>query len=257
MNHLQETALNHAKTVGLLGDGFGSTPEMCKKNLIWVVTRMHVLVDRYPTWGDNVRVDAWASSSGKNGMRRDWRVLDCKTGETLTRASSVWVLMNKHTRKLSKMPDEIRSEIGGFFLDMPPIIDDDGRKLSKLDDNTAEYIQSGLKPRWSDLDVNQHVNNVKYRGWILESAPLALVESHELTGMILEYRRECAKDSILQSLAAISGAHVGGLQDSGHVECQHLLRLKEGPEVLRARTTWRPKNAKGFGKLSQVWADNG
>ncbi|KAL8136421.1 hypothetical protein V2J09_002422 [Rumex salicifolius] len=79
MNHLQETALNHAKTVGLLGDGFGSTPEMCKKNLIWVVTRMHVLVDRYPTWGDNVRVDAWASSSGKNGMRRDWRVLDCKT----------------------------------------------------------------------------------------------------------------------------------------------------------------------------------
>ncbi|KAL8136422.1 hypothetical protein V2J09_002423 [Rumex salicifolius] len=150
------------------------------------------------------------------------------------------------------MPDEIHSEIGRFFLDMPPIIDDDGRKLPKLDDNTAEYIQSGLKPRWSDLDVNQHVNNVKYIGWILESAPLALVESHELTGMILEYRRECAKDSILQSLAAISGAHVGGLQDSGHVECQHLLRLKEGAEVLRARTTWRPKNAKGFGKLSQL-----
>lgn len=25
-----------------------------------------------------------------------------------------------------------------------------------------------LQPRWSDLDVNQHVNNVKYIGWILE-----------------------------------------------------------------------------------------
>ncbi|GAB4832933.1 Palmitoyl-acyl carrier protein thioesterase, chloroplastic [Ancistrocladus abbreviatus] len=50
MNHLQETALNHVKTAGLLGDGFGSTPEMCKRNLIWVVTRMQVLVDRYPTW---------------------------------------------------------------------------------------------------------------------------------------------------------------------------------------------------------------
>ncbi|GMQ06697.1 hypothetical protein CsSME_00051176 [Camellia sinensis var. sinensis] len=50
MNHLQETALNHVKSAGLLGDGFGSTPEMCKKNLIWVVTKMQVLVDRYPTW---------------------------------------------------------------------------------------------------------------------------------------------------------------------------------------------------------------
>lgn len=46
----QETALNHVKTVGLLGDGFGSTPEMSKKNLFWVVTKMQVLVDRYPTW---------------------------------------------------------------------------------------------------------------------------------------------------------------------------------------------------------------
>lgn len=25
-----------------------------------------------------------------------------------------------------------------------------------------------LQPKWSDLDVNQHVNNVKYIGWILE-----------------------------------------------------------------------------------------
>lgn len=47
---LQETALNHVKNAGLLADGFGSTPEMCKRNLIWVVTKMQVLVDRYPTW---------------------------------------------------------------------------------------------------------------------------------------------------------------------------------------------------------------
>ncbi|KAJ6381846.1 hypothetical protein OIU77_030495 [Salix suchowensis] len=87
MNHLQETALNHVKTAGLLGDGFGATPEMSKRNLIWVVTRMQILVDRYPTWGDVVQVDTWVSASGKNGMRRDWLVRDAKTGETLARAS--------------------------------------------------------------------------------------------------------------------------------------------------------------------------
>lgn len=76
--------------------------------------------------------------------------------------------------------------------------------------------------------------------------------------MTLEYRRECSKDNVLQSLARISGAHVGGLQDSGHVECQHVLRLEEGgAEVLRARTKWRPKHAKGFGSLSQVWPESG
>ncbi|KAL2338305.1 hypothetical protein Fmac_012751 [Flemingia macrophylla] len=256
MNHLQETALNHVKTAGILGDGFGSTPEMCKKNLIWVVTRMQVVVDRYPTWGDVVQVDTWVSASGKNGMRRDWVLRDCKTGEILTRASSVWVMMNKLTRRLSKIPEEVREEIGSYFVDSDPILEEDNRKLPKLDDKTADYIRTGLTPRWSDLDVNQHVNNVKYIGWILESAPQAILESHELSAMTLEYRRECGRDSVLHSLTAVSGADTGNLARSGHVECKHLLRLEDGAEIVRARTEWRPKPANNFDIVNQVPAES-
>ncbi|KAH0434374.1 hypothetical protein IEQ34_026834 [Dendrobium chrysotoxum] len=49
MNHLQETALNHVKIAGLMDDGFGATPEMSKRNLIWVVAKMHVFVEKYPS----------------------------------------------------------------------------------------------------------------------------------------------------------------------------------------------------------------
>ena len=34
-----------------------------------------------------MEVDTWVSQSGKNGMRRDWLVRDCNTGEIVTRAS--------------------------------------------------------------------------------------------------------------------------------------------------------------------------
>ncbi|KAB2024164.1 hypothetical protein ES319_D06G068500v1 [Gossypium barbadense] len=254
MNHLQETAINHCKSAGLLGDGFGATPGMCKKNLIWVVTRMQVVVDRYPTWGDVVQVDTWVSASGKNGMRRDWLVSNSKTGEILTRASSVWVMMNKLTRRLSKIPEEVRGEIEPHFMNSDPVVAEDNRKLVKLDDSTAQYVRKGLTPRWSDLDVNQHVNNVKYVGWILESTPLGIVESHELCSMTLEYRRECGRDSVLQSLTAVSG--VGNLGNMGEIECQHLLQLEEGSEIVRGRTQWRPKNAKSFGKMDQVPAQS-
>ncbi|KAJ6802522.1 palmitoyl-acyl carrier protein thioesterase, chloroplastic-like [Iris pallida] len=168
MNHLQETALNHVKCAGLLGNGFGSTPEMSKMNLIWVVTKMQVLVEHYPSWGDVIEVDTWAAASGKNGMRRDWHVRDWQTGQTIMRASSNWVMMNKNTRRLSKFPEEVRAEIEPYFMERAPVIDDDNRKLPKLDDDTADHVRNGLTPRWSDLDVNQHVNNVKYIGWILE-----------------------------------------------------------------------------------------
>ncbi|KAM2407305.1 hypothetical protein ACFX1X_026508 [Malus domestica] len=256
MNHLQETALNHVKTAGLLGDGFGSTPEMTVRNLIWVVTKMQVVVDRYPTWGDVVQVDTWVSASGKNGMRRDWIIQDLKTGQILTRASSVWVMMNKLTRRLSKMPDEVRGEIESFFMNSPPVVEEDGRKLPKLDDKTADVVRSGLTPRWSDLDVNQHVNNVKYIGWILEGAPLPILESHELSSMTLEYRRECGRDSVLQSLAAVSGADIGNLGSNGTVECQHMLRLEDGAEIVRGRTEWRPKYANNLGIVGHLPAES-
>ncbi|RWR77474.1 Dodecanoyl-acyl-carrier-protein hydrolase, chloroplastic [Cinnamomum micranthum f. kanehirae] len=50
MNHLQEAALNHAESLGFLGDGFGETLEMSKRDLIWVVRRTHTAVERYPAW---------------------------------------------------------------------------------------------------------------------------------------------------------------------------------------------------------------
>lgn len=53
-------------------------------------------------------------------------------------------MMNKETRRLSKIPDEVRGEIGSYFVDSPPIVEDDSRKLPKLDENTAKYIRTGL-----------------------------------------------------------------------------------------------------------------
>ncbi|XP_075076176.1 palmitoyl-acyl carrier protein thioesterase, chloroplastic-like [Nicotiana tabacum] len=257
MNHLQETALNHVKCAGLMHGGFGSTPEMSKRNLIWVVTKMQVVVDRYPTWGDVVQVDTWVAASGKNGMRRDWLVRDSSTGHVLMRASSLWVMMNKETRRLSKIPEEARAEIEDYFVDSPPVIDDDSRKLPKLDETTADYIRTGLTPRWSDLDVNQHVNNVKYIGWILESAPMQILEGCELAAMTLEYRRECRRDSVLQSLTSVLDKGVGDLDDIGNVQCQHLLRLENGGEVVKGRTEWRPKRAiNGIGSIGGFPAES-
>lgn len=74
--------------------------------------------------------------------------------------------------------------------------------------------------------------------------------------MTLEYRRECGKDSVLQSLTSVSGKGVGDLVDSGGVECQHLLRLEEGAEIVRGRTEWRPKHARNFGNMGPLPAES-
>ena len=250
MNHLQETALNHVRTAGLLGDGFGATPEMSKRNLIWVVSKIQLLVEQYPAWGDMVQVDTWVAAAGKNGMRRDWHVRDYNSGRTILRATSVWVMMHKKTRRLSKMPDEVRAEIGPYFNDRSAITEEQSEKLAKTgnkvgDDATEQFIRKGLTPRWGDLDVNQHVNNVKYIGWILESAPISVLEKHELASMTLDYRKECGRDSVLQSLTTVSGecTSIGADKQASAIQCDHLLQLESGADIVKAHTEWRPKRS--------------
>lgn len=53
-------------------------------------------------------------------------------------------MMNKQTRKLSKIPEEVRREIEPYFMNSPPVIEEDGRKLSKVDDDTADNARMGL-----------------------------------------------------------------------------------------------------------------
>ncbi|XP_066393837.1 palmitoyl-acyl carrier protein thioesterase, chloroplastic-like [Miscanthus floridulus] len=261
MNLLQETALNHVMCSGLAGDGFGATRQMSLRKLIWVVTRINIQVDKYSRWGDVVETDTWVASSGKNGMRRDWIICDRNTKNMIARATSNWVMMNRETRRLSKIPDEVRQEVLPFYLDRSIITahaTGGDRKIEKLTDSTAEHIRSGLAPRWSDMDVNQHVNNVKYIGWILESVPLDVLEDYHLTSITLDYRRECRQSQLLESLTSMTMSSSPPAEPpppppplasslcGSDLHSTHLIRQQDDKaEIVRACAEWRRKEHRG------------
>ncbi|KAL4393014.1 hypothetical protein S83_037483 [Arachis hypogaea] len=250
MNYFQGSMIYHGKTVGAYNDVAGTTKEMIKRNLVWVYSEMQVLTYRYPKWDDVVEVETWVSTAGMNAVRFNWIMRDFKTNQVLNRASSVSVLMNKLTRKLSKMPEEVRRELESYLVNSRIIIEDDDKKIPKLDDTTADYICTGLKPQWSDIDVNFHVNNAKYVTWILESIPESILMNYELSSMTLKFKRECKIDSKLQSLAEVCSDNNNN--NNNNVEYNHMLRFEDGVEILRGRTKWRPKFINNFDFFNHV-----
>ncbi|KAL0318894.1 UNVERIFIED_CONTAM: Palmitoyl-acyl carrier protein thioesterase, chloroplastic [Sesamum angustifolium] len=202
-------------------------PVMSIRKLIWVVTRIHVQVEKFSSWGDVVEIDTWVDAAGKNGMRRDWIIRDYNTQKIITRATSTWVIMNRETRRLSKIPEEVKNEVQPFYLHRAAIATEntDSEKIEKLTDETAEIIRTGLAPRWSDMDANQHVNNVKYIGWLLESNVL-----ESLTSM----KAKTGDEEDEQFAEASAGAE--------DLECTHLLRMEaDQAEIVRARSVWQMK----------------
>ncbi|PIN01154.1 Oleoyl-[acyl-carrier-protein] hydrolase [Handroanthus impetiginosus] len=256
LNLLQETAFSHMWMSGLLSDGFGTTHGMMKNNLIWVVLRTRVQVDRHPIWGEIMEIDTWVGASGRNAMRRDWVLRSQATGLVFARATSTCLMMNQKTRRLSKIPDEVRAEILPWFIDKQAIVEESAEKIQKLDDN-ALYVAEDLKPRRSDLDMNHHVSNVKYATWMLEAIPNEFLENHQLSDIILEYKRECGISDVMQSLCepqedqnslssnrTLEGNRRLESSNRGQFSYTHLLKIKGKPgdkAILKGRTIWKEK----------------
>ncbi|KAL7124545.1 hypothetical protein ABFS83_14G055300 [Erythranthe nasuta] len=259
-NLLQEVGCNHAQNVGFSTDGFATTPTMRKLHLIWVTARMHIEIYKYPAWSDVVEIETWCQSEGRIGTRRDWILKDYANGEVIGRATSKWVMMNQDTRRLQKVSDDVRDEYLVFCpktlrLSFPEANNASLKKIAKLDD-PAQHSKVGLVPRRADLDMNQHVNNVTYIGWVLESIPQEIIDTHELQTITLDYRRECQQNDVVDSLTTpelIVDNTVSELQTTNGTpnaakdenECLqflHLLRLSnDGSEINRGRTEWRKK----------------
>lgn len=257
-NLLQEIGCNHAQSVGFSTDGFATTTTMRKLHLIWVTSRMHIEIYKYPAWGDVVEIETWCQGEGRIHTRRDWILKDFATGEVIGRATSKWVMMNQDTRRMQRVSDEVRDEFLVYCPRTPRLAfpEEDSsslKKIPKLED-PAEYSRLGLVPRRADLDMNQHVNNVTYIGWVLESMPQEIIDTHELQKITLDYRRECQHNDVVDSLTSLEAAETvselngtNGSATSRKNEddcCQflHFLRLSgDGLEINRGRTEWRRK----------------
>uniref|UniRef100_A0A0D2R2D9 Acyl-[acyl-carrier-protein] hydrolase n=1 Tax=Gossypium raimondii TaxID=29730 RepID=A0A0D2R2D9_GOSRA len=267
-NLLQEVGSNHAQSVGFSTDGFGTSPTMRKLHLIWVTARMHIEVYKYPAWRDVIEIETWCQNEGRIGTRRDWILNDVATGEKIYNMKSIsygskWVMMNQDTRRMQKVSDDVKEEYLIFCPREPRLAFSEKnnkslKRIAKLED-PVRYSKLGLKPRRADLDMNQHVNNVTYIGWVLESIPKEIIDTHELQAITLDYRRECQQYNVVDSLTGLElteGSKMVSVGTNGSAtatattreddhDCHrflHLLRLSsDGREINRGRTEWRKK----------------
>ncbi len=145
-NYLQETAGNHADELGVAVD------RLSEENRTWVLSRLHVEMDRYPRWREELQIETWPS--GENGLlaTREF-ILSSADGDELGRATSAWLIIDIDRRRPVRIPDYV-SEIR--LPDRERVLPET-EELPSMEDPDLEAT---FRVRHSDLDLNAHVNNV-------------------------------------------------------------------------------------------------
>jgi medium-chain acyl-[acyl-carrier-protein] hydrolase len=183
-NLLQLTAAAHSEIGGI------SFTDMQEFSQAWVLSRMRVEITELPKWRDVVTVKTWINSLENS---RSIRALEMYVnGKKIVGSETFWVVFNTKIRRpeplvLPYQHFELYPESRATVL-----------SFSKINIAHEKEILFERTVFLSDLDIVNHVNNVKYLEWCLDFVDENKILSQEIKSFEMNFLKELAlKDKVV------------------------------------------------------------
>lgn len=128
-------------------------PDLEQRGLMWVIVRYRVELVRWPSAGEALRLHTWPGEA-RHGMMPRFFTLRSAAGEALLRASSVWAVVDRATRRMVSGEDfgvHLDALVTGEELALPGAV----RRLPT--EHEADFTVPAAY-----LDANGHMNNTFY-----------------------------------------------------------------------------------------------
>lgn len=145
-----------------LGFGLG---KLNKDNCSWVLTRLVVELYRSPKVGESIDIRTWVSDTSRALSNRNFIITD-QNGDTIGEALSQWCMIDLERRSLVSLKG-----LGIESQGSPLAID----RSRKIDISSTNEVSTHIA-KYSDIDINRHVNTLRYIDMILDELPLSLIE---------------------------------------------------------------------------------
>lgn len=156
----------------------------------WVLSRMAIEMKRFPEQYEKIQVETWVEEVGRANTTRNFCIRD-EQNEIIANASSVWVFFDMQTRRAKDLItlNGIHEFANGESGLIPRPI-----RLSSIDG--ADY--DGFKVKYSDIDINGHVNSVRYVQWISDCFSLDCYRKCPVSRFEINYINEMMYDDFVE-----------------------------------------------------------
>ena len=182
-NILQLTAASHSEIGGI------SFSDMQEFNQAWVLSRMRVEIKELPKWKDVVTVKTWINSLENS---RSVRALEMYVnGNKIVGGETFWVVFNTEIRR----PEALALPYEHFQL--YPELKATEKPYSRINIKEESKFAIEKTVLLSDLDIVNHVNNVKYLEWCLDFEDDELILNQKMESFEMNFLKELSlKDTI-------------------------------------------------------------
>ena len=182
-NFFQLTAGTHAELGGI------SYADMQKHHQAWVLSRMRVEITELPKWQDEVGVKTWIKSLENS---RSIRCLELYlNGIKIAGCETFWVVINTKTRR----PENLASPHEHFEKFA---IDATNKGTTKINLPLHTEIIAEKVVKLSDIDIINHVNNVKYLEWCLDTLEPEIILNQKIKSFDINFLQEVNLLDIVQ-----------------------------------------------------------
>lgn len=155
-NYMQESAISHAHS-----QNYG-VKKMTDKGLFWILSRAYINMIEYPKLGDKITMTTWTKGFDKIFILRDFQIFN-SDNKLIANVTTNWVIIDRNKMRPQR-PAILKATIDNFN-DQHAIEHIPG-KIFDIDNKEHIFDK---KISYCDIDLNHHVNNVRYIEMILDS----------------------------------------------------------------------------------------
>lgn len=206
LNFMQDAATRHSEMMGISRDVLIS-----KYQTIWILARCFIKLDRPLRTFENLQIDTWHRGFQGPLWYRDFefKVND----EIVGHATNVWVTADAITHKM-KRPEGFE-EINTLSASPDRSLGITLGKI-KIPENLITVCERFV--RFSDLDVNCHLNNAKYGDLVCDAVLFNEEKPCYFSALQINYNNESLIGEKILLKTDNSRTFVTGVTDSG--ECK-------------------------------------
>ena len=183
-NMLQLTAATHSEIGGI------SFVDMQVFNQAWVMSRMRLEIIALPKWKDIVTVKTWINTLENSRSVRAFEMY--VNGKKMIGSETFWAVFNTKTRR----PEALALPYQHFEL--YPENKATEKSLSKINITDDKKMVFEKAVVLSDLDIVNHVNNVKYLEWCLDYVDETVILNQNIESLEMNFLKELSlKDKVV------------------------------------------------------------